>query len=218
MLRQQRWVHRRVDHREESINAVTHALGLVLSVAAAVLLIVVSARFGGAWEVSACAIYAATLIAVYTASTLSHVMRRPRTRHTLRIIDQAVIFLFIAGSYTPVALTHLREGPWWILHILLWAVALYGFFAKAAFVHNVRSGDVTTKLYLALGLLPVIAFVTLPLNMMFWLFAGGGCYLLGIVFFHYDNRIRYFHAIWHLMVIAGSTFHFMGVLLYCSGA
>ena len=92
------------------------------------------------------------------------------------------------------------------------------FISKAAFVRNVRSGDVTTKSYLILGLLPAIAFLTLPWGMMLWLFAGGLCYVLGIVFFHYDHRVRYFHAVWHLLVIAGSACHFMGVLLYCTGA
>lgn len=214
---QRRSVHRRIDGTEESINAATHALGLAGSLAAAVLVILASATHGGAWQITACAIYAGTLIAAYAASTLSHTMRRPRTRHTFRIIDQAVIFLFIAGSYTPIALTWLRAGPWWVLHILMWSVALIGFTAKAGFVHNVRSGTVTTKLYLALGLLPAIAFLTLPLPMMFWLFAGGLCYVLGIVFFHYDHRIRYFHAIWHMFVLAGSACHYVGVLLYCTG-
>ncbi len=218
MLRQMRSVHRRIDHKEEVMNAVTHALGLALSVAASVLVILTATTHGGAWQITACAIYAATLIAAYTASTLSHVLRRPRTRHTMRIIDQAVIFLFIAGSYTPIALSYFREGPWWVLHSLIWAIALAGFISKAAFVRNVRSGDVTTKSYLILGLLPAIAFMTLPWGMMLWLFAGGLCYMLGIVFFHYDHRVRYFHAVWHIMVIAGSACHFMGVLLYCTGA
>ena len=218
MLRQKRSVHRRIDHKEESMNAVTHGLGLALSVAASVLVIFTASTHGGAWQITACAVYAATLIAAYAASTLSHVLRRPRTRHTMRIIDQAVIFLFIAGSYTPIALSHFREGPWWVLHSLIWAIALAGFISKAAFVRNVRSGDVTTKSYLILGLLPAIAFLTLPWGMMLWLFAGGLCYVLGIVFFHYDHRVRYFHAVWHLLVIAGSACHFMGVLLYCTGA
>lgn len=216
--RQKRLVHRPIDHREESINAATHALGLALSVAASVLVVLAATTHGGAWQIWACAVYAATLIAAYTASTLSHVLRRPRSRHRMRIIDQAVIFLFIAGSYTPIALTHLREGPWWVLHGLIWAAALTGFIAKAAFVHNVHFGSVTTRSYLALGLLPAIAFLTLPWAMMFWLFAGGFFYVLGMVFFHFDHRIRYFHAIWHLMVVAGSACHYMAVWFYCTGA
>lgn len=215
--RQQRSVHRRINAHEEMVNAVTHAFGLLCSVAAAGLVIDIAATHGGAWEVSACAVYAATLIAVYAASTLSHVMRRPRMRHRMRILDQAIIFLFIAGSYTPIALTHLRDGPWWVLHGLIWAAALAGFIAKTAFVHNVRSGDVTTRFYLVLGLVPIIPFLTLPWAMMGWLFVGGVCYILGMVFFHFDNRVRYFHAVWHAMVIAGSACHFMGVLLYCTG-
>lgn len=214
--RQARSVHRRIDRKEESMNAVTHGLGLVCSLAAAVLVILAATTHGGAWQISSCAIYAATLIAAYTASTLSHALRRPRTRHTMRIIDQAVIFLFIAGSYTPIALTHFREGPWWILHVLIWGIALLGFVSKVAFVHKVHSGTVSTKLYLVLGLLPAFAFLTLPWSMMFWLLAAGLCYILGIVFFHYDHRVRYFHTVWHLMVIAGSTCHFLGVWFYCT--
>lgn len=218
ILRQKRSVYRRIDQKEEAMNAATHALGLALSLAAAVLVVYASVSRGGPWQIVACAIYAATLIATYAASTLSHVMRRPRKRHTMRVIDQAVIFLFIAGSYTPIALSYFREGPWWVLHALVWALALTGFIAKAAFVHNVHAGSVTTKFYLLLGLLPAIAFLTLPRGMMLWLFAGGLCYLLGMLFFHYDHRVRYFHAVWHLFVIAGSACHFMGVLFYCTSA
>jgi hemolysin III len=219
--RLRRSVHRVNDHHEESLNATTHAVGLVCSVAAAVAVVGVAATHGVAWHIWGCSLYAASLVAAYTASTLSHVARRPRWRHTFRVADQAVIFLFIAGSYTPVALAWLRGGPWWALHGLLWAVALTGFISKAAFTHNVRLGAVSTRLYLVLSWLPLLAawplIATLPPGLLMWMFAGGLCYTLGIVFFHYDHRVRYFHAVWHVMVLAGSACHYMGILLYCTG-
>lgn len=206
--------------KEERVNATTHGLGLLCALVGAVLVIGEAIEHGGTWQIIGCAIYAATLMAVYTASTLSHLFHRPRVRHAMRIADQAIIFLFIVGSYTAVAFTWFREGPWWILHVAMWIVALAGFTSKAILRHRVRLGTVTTWFYLLLGWMPMIAFwpITqrIPGELTAWLVAGGVSYTVGVVFLHYDHRVRYFHAVWHLMVIAGSTCHYLGVLLYCT--
>lgn len=202
---------------EEFANAATHGLGLAFSVAASAFLLWVAGLRAGMWEIVGCAVYAATFVGAYTASTLSHLFREPRLRHTFRIIDQAVIFLFIAGTYTPVALTYLREGAWWIPTVLVWGIALVGFFSKAVFAHNVRLGAVSVLLYVVLGWLPVpVLMIAAPRSLLVWFLAGGLFYMGGTVFFYYDNRIRYFHAAWHAMVIAGSACHFVGILKYCT--
>ncbi|MEX0774982.1 MAG: hemolysin III family protein [Phycisphaeraceae bacterium] len=208
-------------HRhDEKVNAATHAVGFFFGLAAAIMVVVTSARHGGTWEITACVIYAVTLLAAYAASTLSHLFHGPKKRHFFRITDQAVIFLFIAGSYTPIALAWLRGGPWWVLHGLIWGVALAGFASKAAFAHNVRMGAVSTALYLFLGWMPMMAvwplINALPAGLMFWLVAGGACYTVGTIFFRLDQRIRHFHAAWHVMVLAGSACHFLGILFYCT--
>lgn len=209
------------DAREETLNAATHAAGLALGVAGAPVVIYAAVRHGGAWEVWGCAVYAATLIAAYTASTLSHVAMRPRVRHTFRAADQALIFLFIAGSYTPIALAWLRAGPWWVLHALIWAVALAGFASKAVFGHRVHLGAVSTILYLLLGWMPLAAIWPLvgaiPGPLAIWILAGGLCYTAGLIFFRFDDRVRHFHAVWHLFVLGGTACHYLGILLYCTG-
>ena len=210
------------DFSEEWANAATHALGLLGAIAGSAIVMTAAAGRGGTWQIVGCAVYATTLIAVYTASTLSHMVRRSRLRDAMRAADQALIFLFIAGSYTPIALGWLRAKPWWLLHVLIWGTALAGFLSKIAFSHRVKLGSVSTTIYMILGWLPMAAFfpmlAAIPGQLMFWIVAGGLCYMAGIVFFCYDCRIRYFHAAWHLLVIAGSACHYIGIFRYCTGA
>jgi hemolysin III len=205
---------------EEGVNAATHAAGLLCSLAGAVVIVRYAAVRGGPWQWAGCGVYAATMVAAYAASTLSHWFRRPGPRHALRVADQAIIFLFIAGSYTPMALTYLRGGAWWVLHALVWLVALTGFTSKAVFSHRVRAERVTASLYLALGWMPVLAawplLQAVPIGLLAWIAAGGLCYTIGTIFFRYDARVPYFHAVWHMCVIAGSACHYLGNLFYCT--
>ena len=132
-----------------------------------------------------------------------------------------MIFLLIAGTYTPVALTYLRGGGWWVLHAAIWGNALFGFISKAAFAHRVQLTQVSITLYVVLGWLPVLFTPLLigvvPGRLLLWFLCGGLAYMAGTVFFIFDHRIRYFHAAWHLMVVVGSVCHFVGILLYCTG-
>ena len=208
--------------REELLNAATHAAGLALAAAGAALLLAAVARQGEDWQRAACAAYAVTLVAAYAASTLSHVFKNPAARNAFRIADQAIIFLFIAGSWAPVAATWLRHGRWWAFHAALFTVALVGFLSKALFAHRVKMGTVSAALYLVLGWSPVLVAVPLvracPMPLLHWLLAGGMCYTLGLLFFHFDDRVPYFHAAWHLLVVAGSACHYLGILHYCTAA
>ena len=208
---------------EERLNALTHGAGFVLAVAAGFVLLTRVRATGNDWQVGACAVYAVTLAAAYGASTLSHVFRNPVSRALFRIADQALIFLFIAGSWTPIAAAWLRGGAgWWAFHAALWAVAAAGFLSKALFAHRVTMGTVSTALYLVLGWSPVLVAVplahALPAPLCLWLVAGGACYTLGLAFFHYDSRVTYFHAAWHVLVMAGSACHYLGILNYCTAA
>jgi hemolysin III len=207
---------------EENVNAITHAAGLACAVAAAALLVWRATSRGSAWQVSSCTLYAFTLVTAYAASTLSHVFRGPRLSHAFRIADQAVIFLLIGGTYTPVALTYLRGGGWWVLHCMIWSIALFGFISKAGFAHRVTLGAVSITLYVLLGWMPVLFTPLLlgvvPGKLLLWFLAGGIAYMAGTIFFIFDNRVRYFHAAWHLMVVLGSALQFVGILLYCTAA
>ena len=215
-------VHTAGDESEEWANALTHAIGFIGAMAGAAMVIDAAAQHGGPWQIRGCAVYGATLIAVYAFSTLSHIVSGAKARYMLRMLDQAMIFLFIAGSYTPIALAWLRTPTWWIFHSLLWAIAVAGFVSKIAFGHRVELGSVSTTIYIILGWMPMLAFWPMlqatPGALMFWIVMGGVCYSIGLVFFCYDCRIRYFHAAWHTLVMAGTLCHFIGIFHYCTAA
>ena len=200
---------------EEIANSITHGLGFVLSVVGA---FVMADTFGGGdgWRVAGCSIFLTSMIAVYAMSTLSHVFESPRRRTLFRAIDQGTIYLLIAGTYTPFSLAYLHTTPWWILLAAVWAVALYGFTSKVLFAHRVE--NVSMWPCLLLGALPFAAIPTLltmlPLACLGWMLLGVACYTLGLVFWLNDRRVRHFHAVWHLLVMAGSAAHFSGVLLF----
>ena len=198
---------------EEIANAITHGIGLLLSIAGFVVLLVLAALRGTAWHIVACSIYGATLICLYTASTLYHAVISPRVKRALRIFDHSAIYLLIAGTYTPFLVVSLR-GPWgWSLFGVIWGLALVGVLFKFWFVE--RFAILSTAVYIAMGWLVVIAakpvITHLPLTAIIWLLAGGLAYTGGVIFFA-AKRIPYSHAIWHLFVLAGSICHYFAVL------
>src|SRR4029077_874496 len=193
---------------EEIANAITHVIGLLLSIAGFVVLLALAALRGTAWHIVACSIYGATLICLYTASTLYHAVISPRVKRALRIFDHSAIYLLIAGTYTPFLLVSLR-GPWgWSLFGVIWGLALVGVLFKFWFVE--RFAILSTAVYIAMGWLVVIApkpvITHLPLTAIIWLLAGVLAYTGGVIFFA-AKRIPYSHAIWHLFVLAGSICH-----------
>jgi hemolysin III len=156
------------------------------------------------------------LIALYGASTLSHSSDNPDRRRFYRSLDQGVIFVFIAANFTPFAIAHLPVTTCWLVLSAMWILAILGFTSKVFWRHRVES--ISILHYLALGWLPILVIVpilrSLPTTGIAWFVAGGCCYTLGTVFLAFDARVRYFHALWHLLVIAGSSCHFYVVLDY----
>lgn len=200
----------------ELVNALTHGIGLVLSIAGGIALFACALSHGDAWRVAGCSIFATTLIAVYAASTLSHCSLRPELRRWFQMLDQGFIYLLIAGTYTPFALAYLRSGWWWLLFGTMWAYALGGCLFKVLFSHRVRAVAVWT--YVLLGWMPLIAassFIeVIPAVALWWMLIGGLSYTLGTAFLVYDNKRFHCHAIWHLFVIAGSACHFFTILFF----
>jgi len=195
-------------------NSITHGVGLALAIAGAVYLIFVSTR-GSAWVVVSCSIFAGTLVLVYLCSTLYHSLVRTRARHVLHVLDHAAIYLLIAGTYTPFTLVSLRGPVGWTLFGIVWALAIAGVIFKSFAVG--RFAIASAVVYLFQGW--VVVFAARPLmhaispHGLIWLGAGGLAYTFGIVFFALD-RIRYFHAAWHLFVLAGSFAHYFAILFY----
>lgn len=201
--------------REELTNALTHGLGVVLSVVGMVLMVVYSVWHGDAWHVTSSAIFGASLIALYTTSTLYHSFRSVEMKHLLRKFDHAAIFLLIAGSYTPFLLVTLR-GVWgWSLFGVVWGLAAVGIGLKFRFAGRFRL--VSTLIYLVMGWLVLIALkplmLALPRAGLDWLVAGGVCYSFGTLFY-LAKGLPYHHAIWHLFVLGGSICHWIAVFYY----
>jgi len=201
--------------REEFLNVLTHGAGAMFSVAAFVALVYFSAVRGTSMQLIASVIFGASLIVLYTASTVYHAMTRLRWKRLFQTVDHLCIYLLIAGTYTPVALLGLKGAWGWIIFTLIWAFAVLGFVFKLSPLR--RWEKVSLLLYLVMGWLIVIALKPLidsmPSGSLYLLLAGGLCYTVGVYFF-VKEKIPYYHTVWHLFVLAGSTFHFFGIFLY----
>jgi hemolysin III len=202
---------------EEIANSLTHGVGMLLSIAGLSILVTFAALRGDAWMVVGCSVFGASMILLYTASTLYHCLRSPRSKGMLRVLDHAAIFLLIAGTYTPFTLASLR-GPWgWSLFGVIWGLAVTGIALKLFFTGRFRV--VSTMIYLFMGWLVLIAIrplvAVLPRASLVFLLAGGLAYSLGVVFYLW-KRLPYHHAVWHLFVLAGTVCHFFAVF-YCIG-
>lgn len=200
---------------EEVAHSVTHGIGLLAAVVGLVVLVVLTAATHDPWRITACAIYASTLVLLYGASTLYHALSATRARAVFRVLDHSAIFLLIAGTYTPFALVSLR-GPWgWTLLAIVWGLAVLGVTAKAVF--GMRWPILSTALYVCMGWVVVIAAKPLVAHVppagIAWLAAGGIAYTGGVVFYAW-TRLRYSHAIWHVFVLAGSVCHYIAVIRY----
>ena len=195
-------------------NAITHGVGAILAIAGSVFLIAASTR-GSAWVVVSCSVFSATLVLVYLCSTLYHSLVRTRARHVLRVLDHSAIYLLIAGTYTPFTLVSLHGRLGWSVFTVEWALAIAGVLFKSFAVE--RFAVASALVYLFQGWLGVFAARILAQSIgwhgVLWLGAGGLAYTLGIVFFALDRR-RYFHAAWHLFVLAGSVAHYFAILFY----
>ena len=200
---------------EEVAHAITHGFGALLAIVGLVLLVVRASLYGDEWHVIASSIFGATLVLMYTASTLYHAIPLPKAKRILRILDHSLIYFLIAGSYTPFTLVSLR-GPWgWGLFAFVWTLAIAGVVFKIYFTG--RFEKLSLAIYIAMGWAAVVAIkpliVALDTGGLALLAAGGLTYTGGVVFYAWDS-LRYHHAIWHLFVLAGSVLHYFAVFFY----
>lgn len=206
---------RRQSFREEVANAVSHGVGLLVAIGAAPYLLHESWHGGDAIEFTGVAIFAATLVLVYLASTLYHSVPFGRVKQVMRALDQGAIFLFVAGTYTPFALGVLRGGIGWSVLVIAWSLAALALVLLA--VGLLRRPAVINALYLGMGWLGLLVLQPLwervPVPAIVLLVVGGVCYTVGVGFLC-APRLRYRHFIWHIWVIAGTVSHFVAVLLY----
>jgi len=199
---------------EEFANSVSHGVGLLLAIASMPVLLSVSARQGHASNVVGASVFATTMVLLYLTSALYHGLPDSRAKLFFQKLDYQVIFVFIAGSYTPFALGPLRGAWGWTLFGLIWGFAVLGVVLKA--IDRLTHPLWSTGLYLGMGWLAVIAAVPivahLPPAGLVWLIAGGLAYTLGVIFYLTDARLRFGHLIWHLFVMGGTGCHVVAVL------
>lgn len=199
----------------ERFNALSHLAGAVLAGVGAIVLIVMAARLGDPWKVVSVSIYGCMLFLLFLTSTLYHSFKG-RAKRIWCKLDHCVIYLLIAGSYTPFALVSLRGAWGWTLLGVVWALAIFGIVQEACLARGKRV--LSLVIYVAMGWLALIAAVPLLRSLtaggFAWLVAGGAAYTVGILFYANDHRWRHAHGIWHLFVLGGSASHFVAVSGY----
>jgi len=200
--------------REEIANTISHAAGIPISIAVIALLVVFSALYGTVWHIVSFSIFGASMLTLYIASTIFHGVSNPRTKFFLNKIDHAAIYVLIAGSYTPVALTILRGPLGWTLFGIVWALAIGGVVYKVWF-YSPKFRKLSTWLYVGMGWIVLIVIgpviEKLPALSLTLLAAGGLSYTIGALFY-LKKGVRLFHLVFHLFVLAGSILHFLAFL------
>ena len=192
----------------------THAVGVVFSVAALGVMLVLADN--EPLKLVSAAVFGLSLVLLYTSSTLYHFFTSPRWKARFQALDHACIYLLIAGSYTPFTLITLR-GPWgWSLFAAVWTLAITGVLIKTL-GKGKKDHWISTALYLVMGWLILLALAPLlramPVAGVLWLVAGGLTYSLGVVFYAW-RRLPFNHAIWHLFVLGGSVCHVLAACLH----
>lgn len=200
---------------EEIVNAISHGIGAALSIAGTCVLIVTAARSGSAVNIVSSSIYSFSLIFLYNISTLYHSFQNLRVKKLFQKFDHCSIFILIVGSYAPICLSLLGGALGWVLFAVNMLFAVLGIVANAISVK--RWSRLSLILYLLMGwsvvfaIKPLLELITF--NSFVLLLIGGLSYSIGVIFYN-AKRPRFMHAIWHLFVICGSTFHYFFILLY----
>ena len=205
-------------YQGEKFNSISHVVGAALALAGLAVLVVLASLKGDPWKIVSFSVYGSALVSLYTCSSLYHSFKG-KAKEVFRKLDHFMIYLLIAGTYTPITLVTLRENhaAWgWSIFAVVWGLAVFGIFTDALTTKGPRILPVV--IYLLMGWLLVVALKPmsqeLPAGGFAWLIAGGLAYTLGVVFYAMDTKVRHFHGIWHLFVLAGSVSHFLAVLLY----
>lgn len=201
--------------REEVANAITHGIGGLLSLAGLILLIVFASLKGTAVHIVTFTVYGVSMLLLYTASTLVHSFPEGKAKDILEIMDHSSIYIFIAGTYTPIVLAVLGGSLGWTLFGIVWGIALFGVVFKLFYTK--RFLFTSTLLYIAMGWIIVLAWRPLTANLsvegVVLLVVGGVLYTVGTVFYVWRS-FPFHHAVWHLFVLGGSVAHFFAILLY----
>lgn len=204
---------------EELANAISHGIGLILAIIATSAIIVLSISKGDIWQIISTAIFGTTLILLYFSSTMNHSLKSGKAKDFFHNFDQIAIYLLIAGTYTPMALSIIRHDWGWVMFGIEWGLAISGLLIKV-FIPNKFDRGVNLFIiisYVIMGWLLLLFLFPLLKNLsttnLLLIFAGGLFYSLGIIFFKME-KLKFSHLIWHLMVICGSICHWLAIFLF----
>ena len=199
---------------EEIFSSVSHGVGACLSIAGTVVLLVFSIIYGNALAVVSSSIYGASLIILYTMSTLYHSFTNEKVKHFFQIMDHNTIFLLIAGTYTPITLYILGGVTGWILFSVVWVASIIGITLNSINMEKAKIPSlvcyIATGWVIIFAIKPLIAKV--PFLSALFLVVGGVIYTVGIVFY-VIKKVKYFHPVWHIFTILGSAFHYFSILI-----
>jgi hemolysin III len=199
----------------ERFNGYSHLAGTVLAIAAVTVLILYGASKGDTWKVVSFSVYGATLVALFSFSTLYH-STRGTTKRVFRKFDHSAIYLLIAGTYTPFTLVTLRGAWGWALFGAVWGLAFAGIVQELTVAKGARG--VSLAIYIVMGWVGVIGIVPMIEALRWqgfaWVVAGGVVYTAGTGFYIFDEKFRHWHGIWHLFVLAGAAIHYAAIFIY----
>jgi hemolysin III len=202
-------------YKGERFNTITHFVGSIAALIGLVVLIITASRQGDVLPIVSVAIYGSTLALLYISSTLYHSLQG-KAKNVFQQLDYLAIYLLIAGTYTPFTLITLGEAWGWVVFCLVWGLAILGIILELLLQKSNRL--IPLIIYLTMGWIIIIAIKPLvqALGMVGfgWLLLGGLAYTFGVIFYVYDEKVRHFHGIWHLFVLAGSTIQYFTVYYY----
>lgn len=203
---------------EELINGVTHGIGVVFGIVALTILLILSIKKGDTPAIVSFSIYGACIILMFLSSTLYHSFTKEKVKDVLRVFDHSSIFLFIAGTYTPIVILTLKGNLRIGILIGIWAMAISGVVFKILTYGKFDKYKILSLIfYIGMGWVAIIPIKKIieatSINFFYWILLGGLIYTLGTIFYSI-KKIPYNHAIWHLFVLAASITHFVGIYLY----
>ncbi len=202
-------------HKGERFNSISHLIGAVLALAGGAVLVTFAGMDGDARKLVSYSVYGFTLFLLYLVSTLYHSLTGPAKR-AFRVLDHQVIYLLIAGTYTPFTLVALKGALGWWMFGTIWGLAVFGIVLDTLSRKGPRV--VPIIIYLVMGWLCLFALdsllAALPPEGFRWLLAGGIFYTVGVMFYILDHRYPWCHGVWHLFVLAGSISHYFAILLF----
>lgn len=203
---------------EEIFNFVSHTVGGVFAIVALVMCVAVAAYHSNAWGIVSGAIYGVTMVLLYTVSSVYHGITPVLAKKVFQVIDHCTIFLLIAGTYTPITLVGFRkisEFLGWGVFGAIWFFAILGIVLTA--IDWKKYSVFAMVCYLGMGwfaLFFVKEIITIVGNIgTMFLVLGGVLYTIGAILYVFGRKVRYFHSVFHLFVVAGSVMHFIMILV-----